>query len=494
MDPPDIRPMAVSRILLQTVGTGRLPDPTRTDDRGNPVWNALWTVIAERRPDLVIQLCSQKTFDSTIPLFDTAMLAAGLSYDVAFRRVITAAQDGIRSAASIGDPSTHSFIAHHDDVESLARVYSRLIDEMREEFPDSILEVDFTSGTKAMSAALVVAAVSRRVSGLVYATGERDAGGRVQETTSVRTVSSGPLVANDDLAELGSAFDQGQFVAVAQQAKHLADDLKDGEEAARAQTLARLAKLYDPWDRFAWKTAASSVIQRGQQHKFAAELTECGWDATVFEQQMAHLERCAAVSFTADRLVDLLENARRRHERGRFDDCVARLYRLVEYLGQLRFQTFLPDSLEGHSPNPTKSVPLEILRRHGPTTTDTFLEPKAGKDRTVSLGLEHVMRWLGEAGDPIAIGFLDIYDDPDKGRRRGPIGNLLQLRNDSLLAHGLSPIAEAGSRELLVHAERLVRGHLADIGRDADQLISIARFLRCPWARRRQFDQSDFRA
>src|SRR5271157_4326788 len=139
-----------TRVLLQTMGTG---------GPKNPVWEALAFAVRERRPDVLIQWCSQETLEQTVPKFEHALGPDD--------------RPGVVRRSACKDP---------DDVDGLAREYLRQIDELRAEFPESELELDFTSGTKPMSAAAAVAAIARRLPRLHYAVGHRDETGRAVQT------------------------------------------------------------------------------------------------------------------------------------------------------------------------------------------------------------------------------------------------------------------------------------------------------------------------
>lgn len=160
-----------TKILLQTVGTGRDPNPNPAPkppkpDPGNPVWEALAFTVQEIKPDRLIQLCSEKTARETIPKF------------LAEVGTLTTERHEITSP----DP---------DDVEKLAFQYGEELDRLRREFPEAEFYADYTSGTKPMSAALLAAAISRGIPQVCYATGIRDAGGRVTQTTGLQTLHTG---------------------------------------------------------------------------------------------------------------------------------------------------------------------------------------------------------------------------------------------------------------------------------------------------------------
>lgn len=132
-------------------------------------------------------------------------------------------------------------------------------------------------------------------------------------------------------------------------------------------------------------------------------------------------------------LPDLLNNAQRRIEEGKFDDATARLYRAAELIAQIRlYENGLIEKkrLEKkkifhiEKENIVRNYPInviEYLRKH-----HDFQNPYRD---TVRLGLSEDYEVLKILGDKLAIEFLDDEE----------ISNRLFERNDTILAHGFMP-------------------------------------------------------
>jgi CRISPR-associated protein (TIGR02710 family) len=103
---------------------------------------------------------------------------------------------------------------------------------------------------------------------------------------------------------------------------------------------------------------------------------------------------------------------------GRFDDAVARVYRLVEWTAQWL--------LHRHLAIDTADVPADRLPE------GFAVEP--GADGKIKLGLFQAWRLLGTVAGPIAE-FVDTELTSLQDR--------VQTRNHSILAHGFEPIGEA---------------------------------------------------
>jgi len=121
-------------------------------------------------------------------------------------------------------------------------------------------------------------------------------------------------------------------------------------------------------------------------------------------------------------VVDLLANAWRRQEEGRFDDAVARLYRAIEAVAQVRLA-------ETHGIDSTERVPLARV----PENLRKRLEAQA-EGGYLRLGLQDAYALLAELGDSLGEKFRQAGLD---GR-----GSVLTVRNRSVLAHGFERVSE----------------------------------------------------
>ncbi len=435
--------MSARKVLIQTVGTG---------GPNNPVWEALAFTIGRCRPDVLVQWCSRKTLRETVPRIDELLSGKDRPGDVRREQC-----------------------ADEDDFNALADEYLGSLDRLLREFPVARIEMDFTSGTKPMSVAAAAAAVARRIPQLHYAVGERDDSGRARKTTQLRSLSPAALVADRTLQELGLLFNKGQFAAVSQQAGELAPRLDPGSQQNRARALHLLADAYGHWDRFDWGKAFSKLRE---YRKIESALLE--WDTAMIGRQVSHLRTCDKKVYSAERLVDLLANTNRCIAHGRYDDAVARLYRLMEYIGQARFVRLVTPRDQN---NPTKHVPLATLGQLAPVNARR-LDAKS-RDGKVDIGLGDTIYVLAEAGDPIGRSMKQRYDPEGDGagNARGPLANLLQSRNNSLLAHGTSPVREKVATELRDIAAAVLEEHLEMDGQPLSEVVRFAMFLKCPWAR-----------
>ena len=113
---------------------------------------------------------------------------------------------------------------HEDDVQLLYEGYLGKLRRCRN------LVVDFTSGTKAMSAAVFAAAIAVEAATVSYVIGPRDSTGRVTESTDVASLYPQRVLAERQLDRARDLFNRLDFHAAVQLAdpyrRSLPDDLE----------------------------------------------------------------------------------------------------------------------------------------------------------------------------------------------------------------------------------------------------------------------------
>jgi CRISPR-associated protein (TIGR02710 family) len=313
------------------------------------------------------------------------------------------------------------------------------------------IEVDYTSGTKAMTSGLALAAVAHHCGTLSYITGIRSGGTVVSGTERPVPIEPRRIWADERLALAIALCKVQRFDA----ARQLLDALQPawlGEYEQRLKdVLTHVAEGYGAWDRFEYARAAGEL-----RKVLAADVAEVDPFRPEAELPPRLIQLKPECGYSADRLADLFNNAGRRLAEGRYDDALARLYRLTELLTQGILHTEygidtanvdlakVPDRLRGE---------LDAIRKpHG----------------AIQIGLDWDYRVLEALDHPVGRQF-------NRGDHRG-IGVLLKKRNLSLLAHGLEPISKTDVDSLRGKVENLVTLEVPDF---ADR----CRGLDFPWRR-----------
>lgn len=406
------------KILILTVGTGR----DREDIAG-----ALCFSIERCGASKVVFLCSSKTARETLPLIT-------------------------RRLGWTNDRWSHHVCRDEDDPQALFMEWNQAWPNWIEGVPGAEVIVDYTSGTKPMSAAAMMVAISRGASALSYVIGQRDESGRVIESTDVRTIEPDLIVAHRQLRLAREMFHTGSYTAARDLAKPLLkiDSMPDDGLREIARALYYSGQMYDAWHRFDWKAASNAHHDSGHPGKW-----NCLEEPPLISNNRKLIDAANKArgkqEFGAALVADLLANIDRCMLQSRFDDAVARMYRAIEMLTQKQL-------LENYGLR-SSNIDIEKL----PKGIRREYESKRGDRTRLPLGLDASITLLEQLSDPIVPEFRKRYGSRDNGKP-GELANLLDRRNQSLLAHGVDPIKRDVAERLRVHVfelAELVNGEIA---------------------------------
>lgn len=360
-----------------------------------------------------------------------------------------------------------------NDVDACFAHFDNLLGELRAQgFESHELVADFTRGTKAMSAALVLAAVRHDIPSLRYIQGERDSRGMVIAGTEVVSeVATTQVTGRKQLDLAFRFFRDGDFAA----ALNLLPDPNSPFSALLPQDLLDIASRVRPmaqfnahWDRLDYKGASKVELTPppplSEWARLAPTAEMQAWVSRLAEPLPAakDLPACRRKAGQLRLLAaDLLANGERRIRDDHFEDAVVRGYRVLELVGQTRLFDRGLDSACIPADDPQVIRLKERLEKK--QAQSSF---GRNSDGTLNAGRLLVARLLKEKGDPLARRLIDAGDDP-----------LLKSRNVSVLIHGFAGagVAEQGPlRKLFGELERIL---LDDSGEHARRNLSLARSL-----------------
>ncbi|MBR1369681.1 hypothetical protein RJ53_09415 [Methanocalculus chunghsingensis] len=288
------------------------------------------------------------------------------------------------------------------NIDSFSDCFEQISDEIKRR-PDEDIRIDYTSGTKTMTMSAAIASMLHRKE-LTVISGRRGENGLVGQGTETITQQSLYLAYNDILRETANAeFNAYRFEsAKATMRKMVAVDDKNH--------LMQIFDAYSLWDRFDHKGAAgilagSSDTRFSVNKGFIKQLVET--DGLPYKYRMI--------------LADLLNNAGRRIEEGKYDDATGRLYRAVELITQIRLLEYDLDDING-------SIRLEKLKGKVDREYFAYCEPKADGERRLRIGVREKFHLLQALGWTRARTCYEALADD------------LQQRNSSILAHGMTPV------------------------------------------------------
>lgn len=383
--------------------------------------------IASHRPDHVVFFASEQSVEK-VP--EILQLAQSNEYTVPSRRNIVT-----------------------PDEERLNPCYQnalRAIEAAREEgYSGSQIMVDYTGGTKTMSASILLAAI-RTGCRFSYVGGHqrnKNGLGIVMDGTERVLINENPwdLYGIQYRQQFAFAFNRYQFSAASGIAGEARLRCIPAEESLWA-TLALLCDGYSAWERFAHADALRQ-IKRALERLQSALRGSSGLKPS-FQETLNTVVRnrdwleeltgkaANALGISPHLIEDLLANAERRAEEGKYDDAVARLYRSLEMIGQAAF--FERFGI-GTSNVPPETIPETIRSSY---RAKYATKDKQGKE-ILRLGLDATFTVLAEAKVEAGLHYV---------KHRDKIKDILRERNDSILAHGSQPVTDkkyARLRDLL---------------------------------------------
>jgi CRISPR-associated protein (TIGR02710 family) len=282
-----------------------------------------------------------------------------------------------------------------------------------------------------MSAALFAAGIALEVGSINYIAGKRDSTGRVIPGTE-RPISINPLIlfAENKIKEAQKLFNQYQFQAAKALLEPIKATIKEPAITDRVDFLLMITEAYALWDTFKLKEAADlfgKIKADGLINNHPVK------DA--FQKNFILLSQEAANRYSLHRLVDLLHNIYRRMEEGKFDDAQARIYRLFEYMAQVKLYNWNSKKIE------TAKFKLNILPE---SIRDKYRKQANENGEIENISMVKAFALLEDLNDALGRDFMQRYKKDDSMARR-----LLNKRNKSILAHGFTAIDGNDCKQLL---------------------------------------------
>lgn len=297
------------------------------------------------------------------------------------------------------------------------------------------LVVDYTGGTKSMSAALVLATVER-IHRYSYV------GGVERDKQGMGVVIGGRermLHVHNPWREWGEAERKriGLYVATARYDTALQELQRllahvEPQERGFLGAIANAVEGYRDWDNFHHsraKTRLDRALHFFEGYHWEAHQTKVGRFVRDTRANQAFLARFLEDA-TRDEayILDVLANADRRARiEGKYEDAVARLYSALERGAKFRLGRQYGIHTDAVEP---EQIPESLRDEYLPRYHDT-------RDQKVKVPLLAAYRLLDALGDELGSAFMARQDD---------ITQLLSLRNQSPLGHGEVPVGEAGYR------------------------------------------------
>ena len=275
-----------------------------------------------------------------------------------------------------------------------------------EELSDYKVIIDYTSGTKTMTMSAAFASMLYRKK-LYFISGERKDGVVIRGTEKAISQNLYPIYDDLMITKIKELFNINRFEA----GKTLLEDITK----AQKETYSNLFNAYYYFDNVDYETAQSYF----QFKDFVNEWPELKPQFQKNAKALSFLNRNHDLQEYYV-LGSLLNNARRRAEENKYDDAIARLYRSLELIAQIR--------LKKEYDIDTSDVNVEILKQHHVELN--FISNQTG---TVKISLDQDYKLLDALGDELGKFYME--NNPQ-------VLSSLSSRNNSILAHGLNSQTE----------------------------------------------------
>lgn len=376
------------------------------------------TALKARRWDHVVFVCTPES--------------DGAAGSVALIESSAAGGPPIPQSAGLAAGGWEVFIVPPDDPDiAFARLVAKMA-ALRRERPAAHIVADFTGGTKSMSAALTLAALDTGAALQLVAGRRADLVKVLDRSERAVAVHTTRIAAAREFERLAAGWGGFAYREAAAGFERLWAALKaEGlprEELSRYTRAKELSEAFAAWDCFDHKKAAGGLGKN--MYQGLAIAGRCDWFETA-----TLLARGQNAPWGALHLRDLWRNAQRCAARGRYDDAVARLYRLWEAIAQWLLRVDCGIDTAVVEIGLKKSWDLYLHLRPGGAAADFWQRggDEKGKDKEIDR----------------------------LGRDR------LSIRNRSILAHGWDPVTENDWKKLSQWTET---GLLDVLAREAERL------------------------
>ena len=396
------------RALLISVGTGTTPSKRAVKSLAEAIIKS----IKHHNPDKTFFLVTQESEKTTIP------------------KILPKLKNIQHELIRIDNPN------------NVQTIYENLrckVEEIRKNHDQLI--IDYTSGTKAMTAALTILATIFEAEELSYITGKRKAGIVQPGTEQIVPIHPYFILAEQKIKTALKFFNTNQYSTTIKILTEIKRTVKDPEITNRIHPILQLAKAYEQWDKFHHEKAFK-IIQKLKISKLSGNKQFLGQLLSMNKQGKEPEPYYIA---------DLINNAERRAEEAKFDDAVARLYRTIELIAQYELKRKYKIETSNAK---REQIPKKLLKEWGIT-------PNTQK---IKLPLQRDYELLAAKDNPLGIKFIQ-----DK-----KLKDLLSKRNKSILAHNLKPVDRKTYQELRRKTEEYASLTIKNL----KQLMKKAKFIK----------------
>ena len=388
-------------ILFMTVGTGTNLNINEENSKNHA--QKLYYTINKIRPDKVIFFASDKskgTVEYIEELFqkDNDEFILDEDYQIVIINAI-------------------------DDLNTCFEAYESKIWELDyEDDGDYDIIMDYTSGTKTMSAAMASCGMFYSKD-LISVGGDRSTGEVSRGTEIINYQNIYKIYDKFALMRTRNNFNANRFRACIDILNYIVD------LNIHKESLMHLCKAYYAWDNMDFEDAYDHLRKVNlNQVEFMEVKNDIKFNlkalGNIINSKSVNLKNCYI-------LASLINNSIRRSEEFKYDDAIARLYRSFELIAQIELTKYNIKSSD---------IDVSVLKQNN--VSDEFIMDleKTREDGKIRIGLEKDFMLLNELGNDLGKYYVD---------NESKIKNLTRKRNNSILAHGLDSLTQNDFDEFL---------------------------------------------
>ena len=270
--------------------------------------------------------------------------------------------------------------------------------------------MDYTSGTKTMSAAMACCGMFYNKS-LISVGGDRTNGEVSSGTEIINYQNLYKIYDRISIARVRRLFNSNNFMQCIELLEKIVD-LRFNKE-----TYLNICRSYYSWDNMDFENAYEYLTKADLslveiieiREKLKKNLKALG---IIINSRSLNLKNCYI-------LASLINNAMRKADEYKYDDAIARLYRSFELIAQVQLSKY--DII-------SSDVDISLLSEKNVSGEFIDYLKKTEEDGKIRIGLVADFMLLNELGDKLGKYYM---------QNESKIKNITQKRNNSILAHGL---------------------------------------------------------
>ena len=336
-----------------------------------------------------------------------------------------------------------------DDLNTCFEAYESKIWEFDyiDDETDYKIIMDYTSGTKTMSAAMASCGMFYSKD-LISVGGDRSTGEVSRGTEIINYQNIYKIYDKFVLMRTRYNFNANRFMACIDMLNYIVD------LNIHKESLLHLCKAYYAWDNMDFEEAYDNLKKVDANH---IELSDIKNDIKFNLKALGNIMNSRSVNLkNCYILASLINNSIRRSEEFKYDDAIARLYRSFELIAQIELTKYNIKSSD---------IDVSILKQNNVSDEFILELEKTREDGKIRIGLEKDFLLLNELGNDLGKYFIE---------NKSKIKDLTKKRNYSILAHGLDSLTKKDFDEFL----KIVLNLSYSLDKDMKKFLNQTRFAK----------------